>query len=88
MSVTRSQGKRTPQEEALVAALATVGVAGRVETRGNLAVLVTGNEGAALLADPDVRRRALAAAREAGFTHLAVELMPGDPRPDAPVSRD
>jgi hypothetical protein len=74
MSVRRSQSKGTPQAEALAAALAQLGVPCRVETRANLAVVIADAVGAKRFGEPDVRQRALAAAREHGFTHLALEL--------------
>jgi hypothetical protein len=66
---------------ALEAALARLGIAGRVEARERLAVLVPSG-GIAGLADAATRRRASALAREHGFTHLALELVdePADGR--------
>jgi hypothetical protein len=58
----------------LAAALATMGVPARVEPRATLAVLVAPPDIAARLAEPEMRRAVLAAAREDGFTHVAVEL--------------
>jgi hypothetical protein len=74
VSVFRSQSRGSPAEEALAAALAELGVPCRVETRANLAVIIADASAAARLADGEVRRRALALAREQGFTHLALEL--------------
>ena len=61
----------------LEAALRTIGVDGRVEARGALAVIVPHDGVDALagaLADAALRRGAAALAREHGFTHLALEL--------------
>jgi hypothetical protein len=74
MSVRRSLGQGTAESDALAATLAELGVPCRVEVRGNLAVIIAGAEGAKRFGDADVRKRALAAARENGFTHLALEL--------------
>lgn len=67
----------------LASALGRIGLGGRVEARGKLAVLVLRDPSAAR--DPDVREAAVAAAREHGFTNLALELdehdrapLPGD----------
>jgi hypothetical protein len=65
----------------LEAALRTIGVDGRVEARGALAVIVPHDGADALagaLADAALRRGAAALAREHGFTHLALEL-PDEP---------
>lgn len=74
MSIRRSQGQSSAEESALARKLAELGVPCRVETRNKLAVIVAGAEGAMRFEDADVRKRALAAAREQGFTHLALEL--------------
>ena len=74
MSVRRSQGKSTPEAEALAAALAQLGVPCRIETRANLAVIVTDGPGAKRFAEGDVRGRALARAKEQGYSHLALEI--------------
>jgi hypothetical protein len=74
MSVRRSQSRGTPEAEALAAALAELGVPCRVETRAKLAVVIADADGAARFAEGEVRQRALALAREQGFTHLALEL--------------
>ena len=70
---------------ALEASLRRLGVDGRVEAREGLALLVP-RDGGEVLADASLRRRAMALAREHGFTHLALELVdgPGDGRDDAP----
>jgi hypothetical protein len=77
-----------PQGDApgLEAALASVGLVCAVEGRGRLALLIPRRDAAtqARLADPALRRRALALAAEHGFTHAAVELRDGPadaPRP-------
>lgn len=54
--------------------LAERGLPCKVEPRAGLAVLVAGHATMTALADPEVRRGALALAREHGFTHVAVEL--------------
>lgn len=59
--------------ESLREALATLGLRGRVEARGALAVLVLEGD-AAPLRDPSLRARALSLASEHGFTHLALEV--------------
>jgi hypothetical protein len=74
MSIRRSQSNSTPEAEALAAALAELGVPCRVETRGHLAVVLADAGGAKRFGEADVRQRALAVAREHGFTHLALEL--------------
>ncbi|HEX6057559.1 MAG TPA: hypothetical protein VFZ11_00985 [Gemmatimonadaceae bacterium] len=73
----------------LEAALRSLGVDGRVEARGALAVLVPRGGADALagaLADAALRRGAAVLAREHGFTHLALELLdePEASRDDAP----
>lgn len=67
-------------------ALAELGIHCTVEARDNLAVIVR-QHGASGLADPTVRRAALALLDEHGFTHLALEI-PDAPGSDAAVSRD
>lgn len=62
--------------------LAELGVPCRVETRAGLAVLIATPDVAARLGEPELRRQALAFAREHGFTHVAIEL-----RSDADISR-
>ena len=74
MSIRRSQGKSTPEAEALAAALAQLGVPSRIETRGNLAVIITDAAGSKAFAQGDVRQRALALAKEQGYSHLALEI--------------
>jgi hypothetical protein len=70
---------------ALEIALGACGIAGRVEARGALAIL-TLDAGRTALADEARRTRALAVAREHGFTHLAVEYLDADDR--AALRRD
>ncbi|HEX6534092.1 MAG TPA: hypothetical protein VF041_05820 [Gemmatimonadaceae bacterium] len=69
--------------EALEAALEALGVHGRVEVRGKLAIVTVRD--AAALRDPAVRERAVAAAQSHGFTNLALELGHDG---DAPLSGD
>lgn len=76
--------RETPGEKsALEGALAEQGVPCRVETRAGLAVLVVTPDVLARLGDTEVRRMALAMAREHGYTHVAIELRSDD----APLSR-
>lgn len=58
----------------LAAAVATLGVRGRIEARGRLAVLHADAGDAPVLADTALRQRLTAAALRCGFTHLALEL--------------
>jgi len=58
--------------KALEQQLATLGLVGRVEARGTLAVLMLHDPGALALAER--RATAVALAAENGFTHLALEL--------------
>ncbi|MDB4899486.1 MAG: hypothetical protein JWN53_1294 [Gemmatimonadetes bacterium] len=74
MSITRPQSGARSGADALAAALGELGLPARVEARAALAVVVVSAEVAARLTDPEMRRRALALAREQGFTHLALEL--------------
>ncbi len=71
--------------ESLREALAALGLPGRVEARGALAVLSLEGD-AAPLRDPGLRARAVSVASEHGFTHLALEVA-GTPRDDAAVHR-
>lgn len=76
--------RETPGERpALEGALAERGLVCRVESRAGLAVLIADAATVAALGDVELRRSALALAREHGFSHVAIEL-----RGDAPVSRD
>ena len=54
--------------------LAESGVPCKVETRAGLAVLIATPDVVAKLGDAELRRTALALAREHGFTHVAIEL--------------
>jgi hypothetical protein len=63
----------------------------KVESRAGLAVLIADAATVARLGDAELRRTALALAREHGFSHVAIELRAdtgGQARLDAPVSRD
>lgn len=68
---------------ALEQALAAIGLAGRVEIRGSLAVLTLTKGGA--LEDAQLRDTAVRLAADHGITHLALELFDDD---RAPVHRD
>jgi hypothetical protein len=70
-------------QPALEGALAERGLVVRVESRAGLAVLIADADMVKRLGDSELRRQALALAREHGFTHVAIEL-----RTDAPLSRD
>lgn len=61
-------------EPALEGVLAERGLVVRVERRMGLAVLVADAGTVAKLGDPELRRTALALAREHGFSHVAIEL--------------
>lgn len=70
--------------EALARDLAALGLPGRVEVRGKMAVLIARDPARA--GDPTVRAAAAAAAARHGFTNLALDLdgaddgaaLPGD----------
>ena len=79
MSVRRETPGGQP---ALEGALAERGLVVRVEGRAGLAVLIADAATVTALGDVEVRRAALALAREHGFSHVAIEL-----RGDAPASR-
>ena len=86
MSVRRDPAGGQP---ALEGALAERGLVCRVESRAGLAVLIADAATVAALSDVELRRAALALAREHGFTHVAIELRSDSvPRADAPVHRD
>lgn len=72
--------------DALRAALESIGVHGRVEARDRLAVLTVPGDEVSVLFDEERRRRAIALARDHGFTNLALELVDSTTR--APLSRD
>lgn len=68
-------------EPALEGALAERGLVVRVEKRMGLAVLIANEAMVVRLGDVELRRTALALAREHGFSHVAIELradVPGD----------
>ncbi|MEP6991524.1 MAG: hypothetical protein ABJA80_11400 [bacterium] len=67
---------------ALEGALAERGLVCRVEARSGLAVLIADAATVAALGNADLRRDALALAREHGFSHVAIEL-----RADASLPR-
>jgi hypothetical protein len=76
---------------ALEKALADRGLPFRVESRSGLAVLIADAATVARMTDAELRRTALALAREHGFTHVAIEMRSEPdvaPRADAPLSRD
>lgn len=76
---------------ALEKALAERGLPFKVETRAGLAVLIAGEATVARMGDAELRRAALALAREHGFTHVAIELRSEPdvaPRANAPLPRD
>jgi len=87
-----SNRRETPGgQPALEGALAERGLVVKVESRAGLAVLIADPATVARLGDAELRRTALALAREHGFSHVAIELRSdtgGQPRLDAPVSRD
>ena len=77
-------------QPALEGALAERGLVCRVESRAGLAVLIADAATVAALGDVELRRAALALAKEHGFSHVAIELRSESvtgPRGDAPVSR-
>ena len=78
MSIFTSMGQAEARRRAdqLAAALTGMGVPCKVEPRAALAVLMVESGVAQRLAEGELRRAALALAREQGFTHLAVELVP------------
>lgn len=69
--------------EALATALEALGVRGRVEARGKLAIVTVRDADA--LRDPALRERAVAVAQAHGFANLALELGRDG---DAPLSGD
>lgn len=58
--------------ETLMQRLTTLGIAGTLEARGTLALLVL--DDIQIIRDPVVRAAAVAVATECGFTHLALSL--------------
>jgi len=87
MSIFTSVGDAESRRRAdqLAANLTGMGLPCKVEPRAALAVLLVESGVASRLADGELRRAALALAREQGFTHLAVELAP--PGADATLPR-
>lgn len=71
MSIRRETPGGVPTLES---ALAERGLVVRVERRAGLAVLIADQETVGRLGDAELRRTALALAREHGFTHVAIEL--------------
>ena len=75
-------GGRVTGTDALARELMTMGVPCAVEARGTLAVVVVEADryaGSATLLEPlEARDRVLRAAREVGFTHVALELREED----------
>ncbi|MEO7454854.1 MAG: hypothetical protein ABIY52_01235 [Gemmatimonadaceae bacterium] len=72
--------------QALEGALAERGLVVRVDPRAGLAVLIADAATMTKLGDAEVRRAALALAREHGFTHVAIEMR-DDAGPGAPLPR-
>ena len=81
-----AESESRKKADRMMAALAGIGLPGRVEPRGTLAVLLVDADTMTRLGEREVRAAALVLAREHGFTHLAVELST-DPGPDAPLLR-
>jgi hypothetical protein len=80
--------RETPgQTNALEGVLAERGLPCRVETRAGLAVLIVSPETMQKLGDAEVRRMALAVAREHGYTHVAIELRSDARGDDASLPR-
>lgn len=78
MSIRQQSGAADARLAALAEALRAAGVPGELQARDNLAVLLVSDP--APMADAERRRRALALAREHGFTHLALEMAGGGTR--------
>ena len=89
MSVFASMGQAEARRRAdqLAASLTANGIPCKVEPRAALAVLMVESGIAERLADGELRRTALALAKEQGFTHLAVELAPPPGGANAAVPR-
>ncbi len=68
---------------ALQRLLALRDILARVESRGTLAVVVPATYGPAI--DVATRRWIVQAAQEAGFTHVALEVLPDPTEVDAPL---
>lgn len=71
MSIRRETAGGQPELEG---ALAERGLVCRVESRAGLCVLIADEATVTRLGDAELRRSALALAREHGFTHVAIEL--------------
>lgn len=71
-------------ETALEAALREAGVPCSVEARDTLAIVTMDAAASPFAVDETLRRRALALAREHGFTHLALELLDAEDRAALP----
>ncbi len=71
--------------ESLERALAALGLPGKVEARGSLAVLTV--QGQISLEELRLRDAAVAVAADHGYTHLALELL-DDVDDDAPLHCD
>jgi hypothetical protein len=89
MSVFSSMGQAEARRRAdlLAAGLTAMGIPCKVEPRAALAVLMVESGVAQRLTDGELRRTALALAKEQGFTHLAVELAPPAAGANATVPR-
>jgi hypothetical protein len=86
MFTTSGDAESRKKADRLVAALVGMGLPGRVEPRGPLAVLIVDRATLDRLGQPGMRAQALALAKEHGFTHVAVELAPPDDA-NAPLLR-
>lgn len=63
----------------LTEALRAIGLDCRVDARDRMALIVV-RQGSAPLVDDALREQVIAVAREKGFTHVALDLQPGDAR--------
>jgi hypothetical protein len=73
-AATESNASPAQRAEQLAAVLAAMGLPVEVEPRATLAVIVASQPAMTRLTDATLRRAVLAAAREHGFTHVALEL--------------
>jgi hypothetical protein len=73
-AATESNASLAQRAEQLAAALAAMGLPVDVEPRATLAVIVASPPATTRLIDATLRHAVLAAAREHGFTHVALEL--------------
>jgi hypothetical protein len=73
-AATKSNASPVQRAEQLAAVLAAMGLPVEVEQRATLAVIVASQLATTRLVDAALRRTVLAAAREHGFTHVALEL--------------